>query len=66
MTPLPRARCPLCGRHVALRVLGRLREHLIEPLGDKCPGSGLTVYAAREELHRRSQEALDRVQGWPR
>ena len=47
---LPRARCPKCGREVALRKGGELREHRIgkgqnryHPL---CVASGYTVEAA--------------------
>jgi hypothetical protein len=44
MPPLPRGRCPDCGKVVALRVGGQTREHSswggagMAPV--KCPGSG--------------------------
>lgn len=56
MTPLPRGRCPLCGKDVAVRVGGELREHRSgqgEP-SELCDGSGLTLEAARE----RAQEQV--------
>jgi hypothetical protein len=48
VTPLPRAICPACGRDVALRVNGTLREHVPThgPLKN-CEASGLTVAEAR-------------------
>lgn len=48
MTPLPRAICPVCGREVAVRVAGELREHTTasaELRGHRpiCSGSGRKV-----------------------
>lgn len=66
-TRLPRATCPSCGRDVALRRGGELREHVRDPNdelapGVKCPGSGHTIaYVERaidaelEGLRRMSQ-----------
>ena len=41
MASLPRATCPICGRDVAVRVNGALREHMLPgDLVNLCPGSG--------------------------
>lgn len=37
---LPRGKCPYCGRRVALRVNGTVREHQDKETGRKCGGSG--------------------------
>lgn len=43
MTRLPRAICPVCGRGVALRRGGQLREHpAVQGARGLCPGSGKT------------------------
>ena len=43
---LPRARCPKCGRDVALRKGGELRGHRGLRIGQFCLASGYTVEAA--------------------
>jgi hypothetical protein len=55
MGALPRAICPLCGRNVALRRGGELREHwrLPAPLASMhCPAQGKTLEEARELVRR--------------
>lgn len=45
MTPLPRATCPRCGREVAVRVGGKLREHRAHHYATAlCPGSGKVTW----------------------
>lgn len=38
MPPLPKAECPTCGKTVAVRRNGVLREHQLPFSGQKCPG----------------------------
>lgn len=45
-----RGTCPACGRDVALRKDGELREHTTTVGGDKCAASGQTIEAARASL----------------
>ena len=51
---LPRAACPECGRDVALRVGGELREHRDES-GQKCPAQGYTI----AEVNARQKGTFD-------
>lgn len=48
--PALRGTCPACGRDVALRKDGELREHTTTIGGDKCAASGSTIEAARAAL----------------
>lgn len=44
----PRARCPVCGRHILL-INGVLRSHgftSLQPFTSRCKGTGLTVREA--------------------
>jgi hypothetical protein len=41
MPPLPHATCPLCGKSVAVRTTGQLREHHLA--GRKCEGSAQKI-----------------------
>lgn len=49
MAPLPRARCPACGRVVPVRVTGQLREHLTEA-AEMCMAAGMHLGEARAVL----------------
>jgi hypothetical protein len=57
----PKARCPRCGKRVARRKAGQLREHerwRLSKTGGRydvrmCGGSGLTVKQARPSTNRR-------------
>lgn len=45
MTSLPRAACRVCGREVAVRVNGKLREHRAHHYATVlCPGSGKVTW----------------------
>jgi len=44
MTPLPRARCPVCDRDVALRKDRGFRQHVLDPRYlTRCPASGIPL-----------------------
>jgi hypothetical protein len=54
---LPRATCPECGRDVAVRRGGKLREHgMPNAIGVICQASGLTVAEAELEIERSLEE----------
>lgn len=65
MTPPPRGYCPVCGKAVALRNGGLVREHRPRSGAPTCQGSGNPGLASLAAVARRQREQWELHRGAP-